>query len=180
MRSRLRTAFQRLQRHVAVRENVHLMGSIHIGPGSVLWAPHQLIIGTDVYIGKHCTIEVDGSIGDGTLIANNVGIVGRRDHDHTAIGAMMRHAPWVGDPEGPDTGQVVLAGDNWIGFGAIILAPCDVGRGAIVAAGSVVTRSVDPYAIVAGNPARKIAERFNPEERDLHEYRLGLQQRRFT
>jgi acetyltransferase-like isoleucine patch superfamily enzyme len=47
----------------------------------------------------------------------------------------------------------------WIGVGAIILPGCDIGRGAVVAAGSVVTKDVNSYDIVAGIPARKIGER---------------------
>ena len=41
----------------------------------------ELVVGNDVYIGKYCTIEVDGQIGDHVLIGNNVGLVGRDDHD---------------------------------------------------------------------------------------------------
>jgi maltose O-acetyltransferase len=47
----------------------------------------------------------------------------------------------------------------WIGAGAIVLPGCSIGRGAVVAAGSVVTKNVDAYSVVAGIPARKIGER---------------------
>jgi galactoside O-acetyltransferase len=52
----------------------------------------------------------------------------------------------------------------WIGFNSIILKGVTVGEGAIVGAGSVVTKDVPPYTIVAGNPARIIRE-LTPEER---------------
>jgi carbonic anhydrase/acetyltransferase-like protein (isoleucine patch superfamily) len=48
----------------------------------------------------------------------------------------------------------------WIGHGAIVLAGRSIGTGAVVGAGSVVTRDVPDYAIVAGNPARVIRQRF--------------------
>ena len=55
--------------------------------------------------------------------------------------------------------------DVWLGQGAIILPGCkEVGTGAIVGAGSVVTKTVPPYAIVAGNPAKVIRYRFNDEK----------------
>lgn len=59
-----------------------------------------------------------------------------------------------------DRGGDVVIGDRvWIGYRAIILPGVKIGEGAVVGAGSVVTKDVDPYAIVAGNPARKIGER---------------------
>src|SRR5262249_49672325 len=56
--------------------------------------------------------------------------------------------------------HVVIGHDVWIGHGAIILPGRTVGTGAVVAAGAVVTKDVGPYAIVAGNPARVIRQRF--------------------
>ena len=53
---------------------------------------------------------------------------------------------------------VIIENDCWIGAGAIILNGVTVGEGAIVGAGSVVTKDVEPYTIVAGNPARKIKD----------------------
>jgi phosphonate metabolism protein (transferase hexapeptide repeat family) len=56
--------------------------------------------------------------------------------------------------------RVVIGHDVWIGHGAIILPGRRVGDGAVVAAGAIVTKDVPPYAIVAGNPARVIRQRF--------------------
>jgi len=59
-----------------------------------------------------------------------------------------------------DRGGDVLIGDRvWIGYRAIVLPGVTIGEGAVVGAGAVVTRDVEPYAIVAGNPARKIGSR---------------------
>jgi acetyltransferase-like isoleucine patch superfamily enzyme len=67
------------------------------------------------------------------------------------------------DPRSPvfaDRGGDVLIGDRvWIGYRAIILPGVSIGEGAVVGAGAVVTKNVEPYAIVAGNPARKVGER---------------------
>ncbi|MGC2856371.1 acyltransferase [Novispirillum sp. DQ9] len=173
MRSLLRTLFQRVVRLYAVRANVTLGRRVHIGPFSHLWAPNHLSVGNDVYIGKFCTIEVDGRIGNQVLIANNVGLVGRHDHDFTAIGIGVRSAPWVGDPafQRPrGIEQVVVGDDVWLGYGAIVLSGVTIGRGAIVSAGSVVTRDVAPYAIVAGVPARQVGTRFGDDgDRTRHE-----------
>jgi maltose O-acetyltransferase len=67
------------------------------------------------------------------------------------------------DPQSPTfetRGAPIRIGDYaWIGSGAIILPGVTVGRGAVVAAGSIVTRDVPAFTIVAGNPARSIATR---------------------
>jgi phosphonate metabolism protein (transferase hexapeptide repeat family) len=56
--------------------------------------------------------------------------------------------------------HVNIGNDVWIGHGAIILAGRNVGDGAVIAAGAVVTKDVPAYAIVGGNPARVIRQRF--------------------
>lgn len=59
---------------------------------------------------------------------------------------------------------LIIEDDVWIGHNAILLPGCKhVGRGAIIGAGSVVTRNVEPYTIVAGNPARFVRRRFDPD-----------------
>ena len=87
-----RRALQVVVRQYAIRDNVHIGRNVHIGLGSTLWAPQRLAVGDDVYIGKRCTIEVDGMIGPGTIIGNNVGLVGRVDHDYRIVGVAMRIA----------------------------------------------------------------------------------------
>jgi acetyltransferase-like isoleucine patch superfamily enzyme len=168
----LRPLWLRVFRLYAIRANVRIGRNLHIGLGSKIAAPSRLVIGNDVYVGKLCTIECDGEIGDDVLIANAVGIVGRYDHDHSAVGIPIRKAPWIGDSKSRDIGRgarVIIGSDVWIGYGAIVLSGVTVGRGAIVAAGSVVTRDVRPYAIVAGNPAREVGSRFSPELAVRHE-----------
>lgn len=59
--------------------------------------------------------------------------------------------------------SVIIKNDVWIGSGSIILNGVTVENGAIIAAGSVVTKDVPPYAIVAGVPARILRYRFEPE-----------------
>jgi acetyltransferase-like isoleucine patch superfamily enzyme len=62
--------------------------------------------------------------------------------------------------------------DVWIGTRAIILHGVTIGRGSVVAAGAVVTRSVPPYAVVAGVPSRVIKFRWPPEIIIQHEEKL--------
>jgi len=58
--------------------------------------------------------------------------------------------------------EIVIGHDVWIGHSAIILPSVNfIGNGAIIAAGSVVSKNVEPYTIVVGNPAKQIKKRFN-------------------
>ncbi|MEM9471217.1 MAG: antibiotic acetyltransferase [Pseudomonadota bacterium] len=62
-----------------------------------------------------------------------------------------------------EQGKVVLGHDVWVGHGAIVLPGVAIGSGAVIGAGAVVTHDVEPYAIVAGTPARFVRWRFDPE-----------------
>ena len=59
--------------------------------------------------------------------------------------------------------RVTIGHDAWIGRAAIVLPGRTIGTGAVVGAGSIVTRNVAPYSVVAGNPARMIRPRFDAE-----------------
>jgi len=61
-------------------------------------------------------------------------------------------------------GDTIIESDAWIGMNAMIMPGVTIGEGAIVAAGSVVTKDVAPYTIVGGNPAKEVKKRFSEEE----------------
>lgn len=60
-------------------------------------------------------------------------------------------------------GSIIIEDEVWIGFGTIILSGVKIGKGSIIAAGSVVTKDIASYAIAGGNPAKVIKFRFNEE-----------------
>ena len=60
--------------------------------------------------------------------------------------------------------RLIIEDDVWVGHNSVILPSCKyIGRGAIIGAGSIVTRDVAPYSVVAGNPARLLRHRFDPQ-----------------
>jgi len=65
------------------------------------------------------------------------------------------------EPDTIDKGNIMIGDDVWIGYRSTILSGVTVGQGAIIAAGSVVTKDVPPYAIVGGVPAKVIKYRFS-------------------
>lgn len=67
---------------------------------------------------------------------------------------------------GPGFDPTIIGCDVWIGVGAVVLQGVSIGHGACIGANSVVTRSVPPYAIMAGAPAREVRMRFDDETRE--------------
>jgi virginiamycin A acetyltransferase len=63
----------------------------------------------------------------------------------------------------PRKGDINIGNDVWIGYNATIMAGVTIGNGAIIAANATVTKNVEPYAVVGGNPAIEIRKRFSAE-----------------
>jgi chloramphenicol O-acetyltransferase type B len=140
--------------------------NFHAGRGVFLWGKNGIVIGRNFYIGKYSIIETSAKIGDDVIIANFVGIVGRYDHHYQQIGVPTRMASNIRDENYNWLGKdqlTVIEDDVWIGYGAIIMSGVTIRTGSIIAAGSVVTKDVEPYSIYAGSPAKKIKDRFNDQ-----------------
>lgn len=154
------------------QKNIHLGNNSTFGRGTVFYAPTKINIGDNVYIGKYCTLETDIIIKDDVLLGNNIGLIGKYDHDYTQIGTSIKDSPQIRDADYSFKGKglkIEIENDVWIGYGSIIVSGVTIGRGAIVAAGSVVLNDVEPYSIVAGNPAKLMKMRFTPEQIKEHE-----------
>lgn len=124
-----------------------------IGKNATLLPPERFEVGQRVYIGQDFFLQTNLVIGSDVLISSRVAFI---SNDHA-----------FDDPKETITSQgrlpattCYLEGDNLIGFGATIVGAVKVGRGAIVAAGAMVTKDVEPACIVAGVPARVIRSRF--------------------
>ncbi len=117
------------------------------------WTPGPIIrIGDRVFIGKGAEFNITCrlTIGNDSLIASGVKVI---DHDHGMLkGDLMRHQP-------SNEAEVIIGNDVWIGANSILLKGVKISDGAVVGAGSVVTRSIPSYEIWAGIPAKKISER---------------------
>ena len=153
----------------------------HAGRRVVLWAPNELKIGNDCYIGRYSQIECDAEIGHSVIMANMVSFVGRYDHHFRHVGTPTRLSRQIRDTDydwkGNDI-KVTVGDDVWIGYGAIILSGVTIGEGSVIAAGSVVTKNVEPYTVVGGNPAQKICDRFkNPDDLYLHRLAIAAKRR---
>ena len=152
--------------------------NFHAGRSVFLWAKNNITIGDNVYIGKYTIIECDTIIGNNVIIANKVSMAGRYDHHYQQIGTPTRLSVQIRDKEYNWKGlnqKIIIEDDVWIGVGCIILSGVTIGIGSIVAAGSVVTKDVEPYSIFAGVPAKKIQNRFESEDQKNEHIRLYTQ-----
>jgi acetyltransferase-like isoleucine patch superfamily enzyme len=124
----------------------------------------ELIIGDRVSINYQTSISVATrvAIGNDTMIAGNVQIYDNISHPLSPA-RRRRHEPFNLDEAAP-----VIIGENvWIGNAAFVMRGVTIGDNSVVAAGSIVTKSVPPNTLVAGNPARairSIAEDDHPPE----------------
>ena len=140
-------------------------GSVYIGQNCI-FTPANISVGSNVYIGPDCVFQsAHGEIviGDHVMFGPGVHIHGG-NHITDTVGIYMDEVK----KEAGSDGIVRIEDDVWIGANAIILKGVHVGEGAVIGAGSVVTRDVEPYSIVAGNPAKFIKNRFTEQELAEH------------
>lgn len=124
-------------------------------------------LGNHVFIGKGAVLMASDSsisIGNKVMFGPKVTIMGG-DHNASEIGQYMID---VKSKLSGDDLPVVVEDDVWVGTGAIILKGVNIGCGSIIAAGSVVNKSIPEYSIAAGVPARVVKPRFSVEKLAEH------------
>jgi acetyltransferase-like isoleucine patch superfamily enzyme len=111
----------------------------------------QITIGDDVYIGHDCQLHAMGAmrIGHGCVLSDRVYLNDASHGMDPRAGLIMRQAIHT-------KGAIRLHDHVFIGVGAVVMPGVEIGHHSVVAAQSVVTRSVPPGSMVAGNPARMI------------------------
>ncbi len=140
--------------------NVYIGSNVGIGPHSLLSSPHaKIIIKENCAIAEHLTIHT----------GNHARITGKFITDITE----------ENKPEGYDK-DVIIEEDVWIGSNVTLLSGVTTGRGATVAAGAVVSKSMPPYCICGGVPARVIKFYWSIDQILEHESKLYEKNLRHT
>jgi serine O-acetyltransferase len=124
-----------LHRWAQAKAGIDLSSGLHAGPGLLLVHGWGIVVNKDAHIGSNVTLF------------NGV-VIGRKD---------------TISPTGRETEYPVIGNDVWIGPHAIIIGGVRIGDGAIVGAGSLVTKDVPAHSIVVGNPARVIRSDVLPD-----------------
>jgi acetyltransferase-like isoleucine patch superfamily enzyme len=144
-----------------VRHGLNHVG-INFLTGRNVTLSRDLIAGDYVYIGPNSIIYPKVEIGSYTMFGPGVVIMGE-DHVFDTVGCP---SIFSGRPVLPKT---IIGQDVWIGAGSFVRCGLTIGNGAIIGAGSIVTKNVPPFHIVAGNPAKFIKFRFaNQSENEMH------------
>lgn len=169
-------------------QNVQGYEDALIGRNCILRGDIQ--IGCEVRIAGGCEIRIDVTIGDRSNIGSQTEIIGdvsigkycaiARDvvcqepnHNMRKPAHEQRFYKTILNTKNNHVsdGQISIGNDVWIGTKSVILSGVNIGNGAVIGAGSVVTHDVEPYAIVAGTPAERVNWRF---EKDIRERLLTI------
>lgn len=147
---------------VSVHPTAEVDDGARIGPGTRIWHLAHIRstarIGADCVIGRNVYVDAGVEVGNLVKIQNNVSVYqGVTIEDEVFVGPCAVFTndlrPRAQNPDWTITPTVVRRGAS-IGANATIVCGVEIGSYAMVAAGSVVTRTVEPHQLVAGNPAR--------------------------
>lgn len=134
-------------------------------------------LGYGSYMGSNCVIY--GKIGRYCSIADHVKVISGKHptsgfvSTHPAFFSTRKQAGFTYINEqlyeeieyADDKSNIVLIGnDVWVGYGSVILGGISIGDGAVIAAGAVITKDIQPYTIMAGVPAKLVKKRFSDEQ----------------
>lgn len=126
--------------------------NINVEKGADFGTGAGISIGNNSNLGINCKVRGPLTIGEDVMMGPNVIII-TSSHRHDDVNT---HMIFQGNtPPEP----VIIEDDCWIGFNVIILPGVKIGKGSIVAAGAVVTKSFPPYSVIGGVPAKVIKSR---------------------
>jgi acetyltransferase-like isoleucine patch superfamily enzyme len=137
---------------VSLGNNCILEHNIHIKFDGIWQHGPSIIMQDDVFIGTGCEFNISKriEIGQQAMIASGCKFI---DHDHgTALTESM-------NVQRPIMAAIKIGEEVWMGVNCVVLKGVTIGKGAVVAAGSVVIKDVGPYEIVGGVPAKLIKKR---------------------
>ena len=160
---RIPDAIKRIILSIIVRKSCKSCGkSVYVGKGCRFSGIQNVVLGSDVHIGDDnvflCT-KASVVIGDHFMSGPNVLFISGNHR----MDVLDKPMSFITDAEKNDSDDepIIFKGDNWVGAGSIILKGVTIGVGAVIAAGSIVTKDVGDYCVVAGNPAKPIKNREN-------------------
>ncbi len=142
---------------ITYSKNISIGSNSYFGVDCKIYASHQSLIkiGSNITFNSNVMINARGKgkieIGDNVLIGPNV-VLRSNNHKFDDIDIPIAM-------QGMIDGEIIIKNGVWISSNCVVLPNCTIGEGAIVAAGAVVTKDVEPFSIVGGIPAKVIGTR---------------------
>lgn len=121
-------------------------------------------IGNNVFIGKYAYIGGEVTIGNNVMFGMGVNVLGA-NHIFGAKGKSVR---FLVPAEGSNNKPVIIKDEVWVGANVTIVGGVEIGMGAVIGAGSVISKDIPPYTVAVGNPCHPIKLIFN--DNDLFEH----------
>ena len=143
------------------RKSISLGDKVSVQENTLISANRgHVVIGNNSWVGPNSVIYGNGGvdIGEHVMVASHC-VINTVSHNFSSTDAPMNEQGISIDP-------VIIEDDVWIGSGAVILQGVCIGRGSIIGAGAVVTRSIPPFSIALGVPARVTGNRLETPEHD--------------
>lgn len=133
--------------------------------GAELRGQYNLTLMKGAIVGDRCTIDARRGfirIGRNVQLGNNVNLW---------TGSHDMNDPYFRSMPGK-RGPIIIEDYVWIGPGATVLHSVKIGKGSVIAAGSIITKDVEPFSVMAGVPAKKIGERNHDMKYDLSKFHI--------
>lgn len=153
-------------KYLIIKKSLKIAGdNFRFGPDSV-FSDHRLIeVGNNVFMGQRTTVnttKVRIIIGNNVMFGPEVMVIGG-DHNFLVPGKLMRSVK-IGGINLP----IEIEDDVWVGARCLILKGVKIFEGAVIGAGSIVTKSIPPYSIAVGIPAKPLISRFSKQDLEKH------------
>jgi acetyltransferase-like isoleucine patch superfamily enzyme len=140
--------------HIAPKAKMKIAGNPRIHPTASLRCGENIYLGKNSHINQYCCVWASKNskiiLGDNLLMGPGVKIFS--SNHGSKMGLPMNIQP-------PVEKDIIIGSDVWIGSSAVVVAGVSIGDGAIIAAGSVVTKDVQGYTIMGGIPAKLLKKR---------------------
>lgn len=151
----------KLGKYCMVHKNVMLGANVEIG--DCTYISSDTTIDSNVHIGKYCSIARNVFIAPGVHKSNYITTHPILFNPYWRKKLNIKENDKYDKKIGKEDEKTYIGNDVWIALNAIIMRGVTIGDGAIIGAGAIVTKDVEPYSVVVGNPAKHIKYRFEKE-----------------
>lgn len=128
-------------------------GKLYLCPNSIICYPYRISIGYNCFINRnvYITARADITIGSNVLIGPGV-VINSGMHHYDDPNTIIRD-------QGHRIQPITIGNDVWLGANSVIMPGVTIGDGCIIGAGAIVTKSIPPYSVAVGIPAKVIKKR---------------------